>query len=112
MVYAEHTNPNFNLMRKLLAAGKLNADQAKFLAARRPAEELYDLRADPWEFHDLAADSAHRETLTRLRGELDRWMKDTRDGGDTPENPAALRRILDAHRKAMDKKFGKDGREP
>jgi arylsulfatase A-like enzyme len=110
MVYAEHTNPNFTLMRRLFAAGRLNADQAKFLAPRRPAEELYDLKADPWEFHNLAAAPAHKDTLARLRRELDRWIKDTRDGGDTPEDPAALRRILDAHKRSMEKQFGKGGR--
>lgn len=103
MVYAEHTNPNFNLMKELLAAGKLNADQAKFLAPHRPPEELYDLQNDPWEFHNLASDPVHAETLKRLRMELDRWIVDTHDQGATPEDPAALRRILDDHRQKMDK---------
>ena len=107
MVYAGHTNPNFNLMKELFAGGKLNADQSKFLAPHRPAEELYDLQIDPWEFHNLAAAPEHAATLKHLRETLDRWMKDTHDCGDTPEDPAALRRILEDHDRKMEAQFGK-----
>lgn len=47
----------------------------------RPAEELYDLRADPWELKDLATDPAHAATLTGLRADVDRWMKEQGDEG-------------------------------
>src|SRR5690606_12797647 len=42
----------------------------------RPAEELYDLSADPWEQHNLVDDSAHGEVLAELRGAVDGWMSD------------------------------------
>jgi uncharacterized sulfatase len=48
---------------------------------RRPAEELYDLEADPWELSNLAADPAHAETLAKLRAEVDAWMKAQGDEG-------------------------------
>ncbi|HEY7156542.1 MAG TPA: sulfatase [Gemmataceae bacterium] len=48
---------------------------------KRPAEELYDLKADPWELHNLAADPAHVATLTKLRVDLDAWMKKQGDEG-------------------------------
>ncbi|HYR57173.1 MAG TPA: sulfatase [Chthoniobacteraceae bacterium] len=110
MAYAEHTNPNFNLMKELFAAGKLNADQAKFMAPRRPPEELYDLQNDPWEFHNLAASPEHAPALGRLRETLDRWMRETHDGGDIPEDPATLRRILEAHQREMERQFGNAAR--
>ncbi len=47
----------------------------------RPAEELYDLRADPWELHNLGADPKHAEILARLRDDLDGWMKELGDEG-------------------------------
>ena len=47
----------------------------------RPAEELYDLKADPWELTNLADDPARAETLAKLRGELDAWMKAQGDEG-------------------------------
>jgi N-sulfoglucosamine sulfohydrolase len=110
MVYAEHTNPNVLLMRKLLAEGKLNAAQAKFMADHRPTEELYDLKSDPWELNNLAASPEHEKTLKRLRGVLDNWIKDTDDQGRLPEDPAVLKAIFAEHEKKMEMQFGKSPR--
>ncbi|MFZ9745854.1 MAG: sulfatase, partial [Opitutaceae bacterium] len=46
---------------------------------RRPAEELYDLTADPAEQLNLAADPGHGARLAALRGELDAWMREQGD---------------------------------
>jgi uncharacterized sulfatase len=40
----------------------------------RPAEELYDLFADPLEQINLASQTEHAETLAQLRAELSAWM--------------------------------------
>jgi uncharacterized sulfatase len=48
---------------------------------RRPAEELYDLQADPHEQHNLAGDAEHAGTLEDLRTELDAWMSARGDRG-------------------------------
>ena len=40
-------------------------------------EELYDIRADIGEAHDLAAVAAHAATLRELRAELDSWLAAT-----------------------------------
>lgn len=40
----------------------------------RPAEELYDLQADPGETRNLAKDRRHAATLADLRARLDSWM--------------------------------------
>jgi N-sulfoglucosamine sulfohydrolase len=45
----------------------------------RPAEELYDLRKDPAEVHNLATDPAHRAVLERLRAELTKFRAQTHD---------------------------------
>ena len=59
----------------------------------RPAEELYDLRSDPWEQHNLAADPTHAATLAALRGDVDAWMAGLGDEGMKTEkglhNPRA-----------------------
>jgi len=69
-----------------------------FAAARvnlyqhRPAEELYDLRADPWELKNVAADPAQGATLALLRKRLDEWMRQQNDPGkieDSAKPPAA-----------------------
>lgn len=46
---------------------------------RRPAEELYDLKKDPAEVRNLAADPAHREVLERVRAEMAKFRADTHD---------------------------------
>jgi len=47
--------------------------------AKRPAEELYDLRKDPHQVRNVAGQAAHRAAQQRLRADLDRWMRDTAD---------------------------------
>jgi uncharacterized sulfatase len=48
---------------------------------RRPAEELYDLRADPWELRNLAEDPEHAAIVATLRRDLDTWMAGQGDEG-------------------------------
>src|SRR5262249_50819514 len=56
--------------------------------ARRPAEELYDCKADPHELNNVADKAEHADAKGRLRAILDKWMADTgdpraaKDGGD------------------------------
>ncbi len=54
---------------------------------RRPAEELYDLDADPAELNDLASDPGSADVLARLRGTVDAWMAEQGDRG-LPEETA------------------------
>jgi len=64
---------------------KAKSDPAAAAVVRRyhvrPAEELYDLSADPWELKNLAGDPKHAERLKTLRTDLDAWMKDQGDEG-------------------------------
>ena len=46
---------------------------------QRPAEELYDLDADPFELTNLAAESEHEALLSELSRELEGWMESTGD---------------------------------
>jgi arylsulfatase A-like enzyme len=103
MAYAEVTNPSYNRMRELFAEGKLNANQAKFMASSRPAEELYDLQSDPYELHNLAGDAAQRATLERLRARLDAWIAETHDQGAIPEDPQTVAEELKKNEPAEQK---------
>ena len=47
----------------------------------RPAEELYDLRTDPYELNNIADDPANRKLLISLRKRLKNWMKEQSDSG-------------------------------
>ena len=62
---------------------------ARFFAlatARRPAEELYDLQADPAQLNNVAADPARRAAKADLRRMLDEWMRTTGDPRATTDD--------------------------
>lgn len=82
-------------MRRLKAEGTLHSESAQFLNDTRPAEELYDLKADPWELNNLAAAPNMASVLNRLRTECDRWQLDVRDAHLIPEA------ILDAEEREV-----------
>ena len=65
-------------------AGKLNEAQSHFWKLK-PAEELYDLKADRDEVNNLARASEHRAKLVELRKALQDWCRDIRDLGFLPE---------------------------
>jgi len=46
---------------------------------KRPAEELYDLRRDPHQLTNIAADSTYAQVLAEHRMHLEAWMRDTHD---------------------------------
>jgi N-sulfoglucosamine sulfohydrolase len=69
----------FMAMRKLRDAGQLTPDQMACFIKPKPAEELYDTEADPYEFHNLAEIPRYAEILKNLRSELTRWEKETND---------------------------------
>jgi arylsulfatase A-like enzyme len=54
--------------------------------AKRPAEELYDLKKDPDQVENVAGQPAHRDAQQRLRADLDRWMRDTDDPRATSDD--------------------------
>ncbi len=64
-----------------LAAAATNPAAAAIVlrSTTRPAEELYDLAADPFELRNLAADPRHASRLAALRTDLDAWMKQQGD---------------------------------
>ena len=53
--------------------------EARRVFAQRPPEELYDVRADPDQLHNLAGEAAHATTLSRLR---ERLAAELRASGD------------------------------
>lgn len=77
--------PTMRVWQRLADAGELHGPAALFMAARKPAEELYDVEADPWETNNLADDPRYAEELARLRAAQRRWILQTRDLGFLPE---------------------------
>ena len=68
----------------LHAADKLNATQRAFFGTK-PAEELYDIVADPDNVRNLAADPAAQPQLLHLRAALRGHLRAVRDTGFMPE---------------------------
>jgi uncharacterized sulfatase len=46
----------------------------RLACAKRPAEELYDMKKDPGELHNVADRPEHADAKKDLRARLDRWM--------------------------------------
>jgi arylsulfatase A-like enzyme len=59
------------------------------MAPQKPPEELYDLKADPHELHNLAHSTAHEMVLKDLREALRKWMDEC---DDRPDKHGAMRK--------------------
>ena len=66
---------------RLQAERKLTGPAALWMRTQRPAEELYDTRADPHQIKNLSAEPAHRTTLARMRDAVTDWMARVGDQG-------------------------------
>lgn len=77
----------------------------------RPAEELYDVVADPWNRNNLIDDPSLAEVRDGLRADLDAWMADQGDEGAATEMRALERMRPGRSGKAerRDAKAGKAG---
>ncbi len=60
-------------------ASKLNSEQAQCFDRRSPVEELYDVRSDALNRHNLAESSAYAETKNAMRQLLLQQARDTQD---------------------------------
>lgn len=92
--YKKSQYPVLTLMAVMHEQGRLKGPAAAWFAEARPAEELYDLDADPWEMNNLADDPDHGETLAQLRGELETWIEESGDQGAEAEGDAAYMEAL------------------
>ncbi len=82
------------VMRQLFADGELNPEQARFFSAERPAEELYDLDADPFELNNLVTNATFESTRKQYATVLDDWIAQTGDRGQFPEDVEGLKLML------------------
>ena len=89
--FMDQFTPIMQEMIRLHVAGELEGPPAAFMASRRPAEELYDTDADPWEIENLAGDPAHSEVLERHRRALDTWQVEAGDLGFVTETEMVAR---------------------
>lgn len=88
-IYGQHLDymwqtPTTRVWEQLHREGKLNAAQDAFWKPK-PPEELYDLRSDRDEIHNLAASPEHRAVRKRLQQAQREWAARIRDVGFLPE---------------------------
>ena len=88
------TTTSLMAMRRMADEGKLQgAQMAPY--SERVAEELYDLKNDPDEVNNLAADPAYQKQLIKMRKALLYWIADTDDKGQYTRSSGAMREITD-----------------
>jgi arylsulfatase A-like enzyme len=76
-----NVNSGFNYWQSWLNAAETKPEAAAVLKrySVRPAEELYDLKNDPLELHNLADAPAQAGRLSEMRADVDAWMQQQGD---------------------------------
>lgn len=78
----------FNSWKKSSAEGDQHAAALVHDYQHRPAEELYDCEADPWNRTNLIDAPKSGKVRNELRAQLDNWMKQQGDEGQATEMKA------------------------
>lgn len=87
-------NPTMQAWRRLHQEGKLAGAAKLFFVPTKPNEELYDVIADPFEINNLAGSPKYNRVLREMRGVLDKWIVETKDMGEIPEEEMIRRGIV------------------
>lgn len=90
-INAATNDATFKTWQKLATAGDAHAQRLVHDYQHRPAEELFDCRADPWNRVNLIADEKLARVRAELRGKLDAWMRRQGDEGQATELKALER---------------------
>jgi arylsulfatase A-like enzyme len=86
--------PATRQMRQRMVDEQLSWPADVFMQATKPAEELYDIIADPHCVHNLAGDARFGEVLDLLGSELSQWIKRIGDKGYTTERQLIAQGIV------------------
>ena len=73
--YKESAYPPLAELNVLNLEGKLTPEQASFMSPIKPSIELFDLRTDPHEVHNVADDPKYADVKTKLLEELEQWRE-------------------------------------
>ncbi len=73
--YKERSYPVLALLNVMNMKGELNPEQATFMSASKPEFELFDLKSDPWELHNLADNPGYKKIKDELLDELNNWRE-------------------------------------
>ena len=78
--------PIYKEMLRLDAENKLTGPQKSWMAYSRPPEELYDVKADPYQINNIANDPKLKTVLDALRERHRQWTLETGDMGHLNES--------------------------
>ncbi|MBR8536373.1 sulfatase-like hydrolase/transferase [Carboxylicivirga sediminis] len=87
--YPLYYREQIEMTRELIALnqrGLLNGDASYIFRQSLPREELYDLKHDPDEVHNLTNHPAYKDKLEELRNALCHWQLEMNDKGFIPEH--------------------------
>lgn len=82
------------VMHQLHKDKKLNTVQDRFMSDKRPEEELYNVKDDPFELNNLATNSEYSDVLKEYKNVLNDWVIKTDDKGQYPESEENLKLML------------------
>jgi len=85
VAYLSHM-PIYREMLRLDAEGKLTGPQKSWFAYSRPPEELYDVKADPYQINNLVNDPKLKSVLEEMRKRHEAWTQETGDMGHLNES--------------------------
>ncbi len=70
---------SFDVVKRKAKEGSLEGPLTWYQETTKPLVELYDLEADPGEWHNLAEEPAHAERVETMQKTLGEWMNQTND---------------------------------
>lgn len=88
--YKEGAYPVLAEMSVMNLRGELTPEQAAFFAPTKPEVELFDLRSDPHEIHNVADAPAYADVKAELLAELDDWRRNVIDDEGVSDEFRAL----------------------
>lgn len=77
--------PMMREMLRLRDAGKLDKTQMIWFEPTKPAIELYDVKDDPEQVHDLSNNPAYQAKMETMLAKLEKWQVQVKDLGGIPE---------------------------
>ena len=77
--------PMMRQLLKLRDEKKLNREQMLWFETPIPEYELYDVKADPEQLHNLSGDLTYDKVVKNMAHDLDEWLNKIGDKGETPE---------------------------
>ncbi|MEE9432259.1 MAG: sulfatase [Melioribacteraceae bacterium] len=90
--YLEFFRPAVHIMRKLNKENKLNTNQKFFFADKKPKEELYNLKDDPFELVNLVGNSDYNSILEKMRNKTSKYDEKMKPVSDVyiPVHPESV----------------------